>query len=175
MLRLGPVVEALQSSIFFPTIIRCFNIAQRKGHISELPPQLEQLAGEYKITVISPLAVAQRAVALTGITTFLQGIGQMSQFDQRALDRIDIDKTVDHWADISGAPSDIIVPVEEANKIREQRMQAQAAQQKKAEEMAQMKEGSSAATNIANAYKARAEAGNAAIEGQQMAQEMGAV
>jgi len=102
MLRLGPVIERLQHEFLQPLIERCFNIMQRKGKFQDLPPELAQMAQEYNISLVSPLATAQRMVAIQGINTFMGFVGNMMQFDQSIADNVDMDEATREVGDISG-------------------------------------------------------------------------
>ena len=169
MFRLGPIIERLQYEVFYPLLQRCFNIATRKGLFDPIAPELMKHVGEYKISIISPLAAAQRGVALQGINTFLTGVGQIAQFDQSALDRIDVDAVIDQYADISGAPMEIIRPLEKANEIRKARTEAAQAQQQQAQQAGAAQMGSSISAEQASAMKDRAIAGSTIVESQRLA------
>jgi len=173
MLRLGPVIEGLQSEFLSPLIERCFNILLRKELLPPLDPALAQLAGSYHITLVSPLATAQRGVALHGINSFLAFVGQAAQFDQRVLDKIDTDKAVDEYADITGVQTDILRPDAEVQQIRKARAKAQAQEKAQAEQMAQAQLQSQLNKDQAQAAKLQAEAGATYTEGQQARQEAG--
>ena len=175
MLRLGPVIERLQHEFLQPLLERCFNIMLRKDKFAPLSPELAEMAGDYEITMISPLATAQRGVALQGINSFMGFIGQAAQFDQTILDNINVDVAAREFADISGVDIGILRPQEDVDALRKQRAEAQAAQ-KKAEEQAQVAQMQSGMDNQdAATRKTAAEAGQINMESQQMAEEMGMV
>jgi hypothetical protein len=170
MFRLGPIIERLQFEVFYPLLQRCFNIATRKNLFEPIPNKLAQLVdGGYKISIISPLAAAQRGVALQGINTFLTGVGQIAQFDQSALDRIDTDAVIDQYADISGAPLEIIRPLADAKVIRENRQKMMQAEKDKVDQAGAAQMGSAISAEQAGAMKDRAIAGSTMVEAQQMA------
>ncbi len=175
MLRLGPVIERLQHEFLQPLLERCFNIMLRKEKFLPLSPELAELAGEYTINLVSPLATAQRGVALQGITSFMGFIGQAAQFDQTILDNINVDAAAREYADISGVDLGILRPQEEVDGLRQQRAAAAQAQ-KVAEEKAQVAQmQSSIDAEKATAMKTQAEAGQVNMETQQMADQMGMV
>jgi hypothetical protein len=168
MLRLGPVIERLQYEFLQPVIERCFNIMLRKQLLPELPPDLQEIAGDYNITIVSPLAAAQRAVALNGINAFLSFVGNATQFDQAILDKIDTDAAVDVYGNITGVDRRILRPDEEVRAIRKQRqLQAQRDQQVAEQAMAAQMGGELDAQR-AQAAKAQAEAGATLAETQMM-------
>ena len=168
MLRLGPVIERLQYEFLQPVIERCFNIMLRKQLLPELSPDLQEIAGDYSITVVSPLAAAQRAVALNGINAFLAFVGNAAQFDQTILDKLDTDATVDVYGDITGVDRRILRSDDEVRAIRKQR-QIQAQRDKQAAEQAMAaKMGGELDAQRAQAAKAQAEAGATLAETQMM-------
>ncbi len=173
MLRLGPVIERLQHEFLQPLLERCFNIMLRKEKFQELSPDLAEMAGDYSITMVSPLATAQKGIALQGINSFMGFIGQAAQFDQTILDNIDVDKAAREFADVSGVALGILRPQAEVDGLRKQRAEQQAAQ-KKAEQQAQVAEMQSGVDNQDAATRlTAAQAGQTNMETQQLAQEMG--
>jgi hypothetical protein len=175
MLRLGPVIERLQHEFFQPIIERCFNIMLRKDMFEPLSPELAQMASEYKITLVSPLASAQKASALQGINSFLAFIGQAAQFDQGIMDNVDIDEATREYADITGVKLGILRTEEDVAAIRQQRQAAQQAQQQAEAQMQQQAMATQMNAEQASAQKTQAEAGVTLLEGQQMAQDMGMI
>lgn len=173
MLRLGPVIERLQHEFLQPVIERCFNIELRKGRFPELSPELSEIAGDYKISLVSPLATAQRSMAMSGINAFMGTIGQYAQFDQAVMDNVNPDAAAREIADINGVDYGILRPQEEVDGIRQQRQQAQQAQQQKEEAMAQQQMQSQGGLQDAQSRKTAAEAGQIGMESQQLAQDMG--
>ena len=176
LVRLGPELTRLNHEFFQPLIERCFNICLRKNKFPVFPPEYVDIvakSGGYKINLISPLATAQRGVALQGMQSFLGFVGQAAQFDQGALDKIDVDATVDEYADITGVPHRILREEAEVQKRRDIRNKAQAAEQQKQDAM----EGQAMATELdakkAQTMKDQAEAGATFLEGQQVGQEAG--
>lgn len=134
MLMLGPVLERLNDELLDPLIDRTFNIMMRKGL---LPPPPEELVGvDLKVEHISIMAQAQKMVQTATIDRAVGFIGQIAQARPDVLDKINVDATVDTYADMLGIPPDIIYSTEEANAIRQQRAQAQA-QQMQQEQQAQ--------------------------------------
>lgn len=175
MLRLGPVIERLQHEFLQPVIERCFNIMMRKELMPELSDELAAMAGDYQINLVSPLATAQRSVALQGINSFMAFIGNAAQFDQSILDNINVDAAAREYADITGVQLGVLRPEEEVQQIRQQRAKAQQAQQQKEEQAMAAQLGSQVNTEQATARKTEAEAAVAQVEAQQLAQEIGII
>jgi len=173
MLRLGPVIERLQHEFLQPVIERCFNIMLRKERFQPLSPELAEIAGDYSISMISPLATAQRGIAMNGINSFMGFVGQAAQFDQTILDNINVDEAAREMADISGVALGVLRPQSEVEDLRRKRAQAQA-QQQKAEQQAQVAQLQSGVdVQDATTRKTAAEAGQINMETQQLAQELG--
>ena len=175
MLRLGPVIERLQFEFLQPLVERCFNIMVRKELFPPLSPELAQLASDYQIHIVSPLATAQRAVALQGINSFMAFIGQAAQFDQTILDNIDVDEAAREHATISGVRLGILRTKEAVQTIRQQRQQMQQAEMARQQQLEEAQVGGQVNLQQASAQKAQAEAGVTLIEGQQMAQQAGLI
>jgi len=173
MLRLGPVIERLGHEFLHPLIERCFKIALRRELLPPLSPELADLAGDFTISLISPLATAQRAVALQGIHGFMGTIGQMAQFDQSVIDNIDVDEAAREIGDIYGVKLGVIRPEEDVKALRQARAKAQEAEKQKQEQVAMAQAQSQMDVDKATAQKTQSEAGLNLLEGQQVAQDMG--
>jgi hypothetical protein len=173
MLRLGPVIERLQSEFYEPLIERCFNIMLRKEKFQPLPPDLAKMAGNFKISLVSPLATAQRSVALQGINSFMAFLGQAAQFNQEILDNVDPDFAAREYANITGVDLGVLRPAEVVQQIRVQRAQQMAQERARQQQMEEAQLGSELKLEAAQAQKTQAEAGQLMIEGQQSAIESG--
>jgi len=173
LFRLGPVVERLQFEYFIPVINRCFNIMRRKDMLPELPPELEDLAGDFNVELISPMAVAQKAVKAQGTDAFMAFLGSAAQFSPEILDNVDPDSAAVQRAEIEGVDLGILRSREEVEKIRRERAEAQKAQQEKEEAAAAQQIGTEAELKEAQAGKTRAEAGLTLVETQREAGDAG--
>jgi len=172
MLRLGPVIERLQHEFLQPLIERCFNIMQRKGKFQDLPPELAQMAQEYNISLVSPLATAQRMVAIQGINTFMGFVGNMMQFDQSIADNVDMDEATREVGDISGIRMGILRTQKDVEARRMQRAQAMARQQQQQQEMQKAELSSRMNVEQSTARKNEADAAVSQLEAQEMMGEM---
>lgn len=173
MLRLGPVIERLQNEYLQPLIERCFNIMLRKGLFPPLPPDIAQMAGDYEITLISPLATAQRSVALQGIQSFMAFVGQAAQFDQTILDNIDVDAAAREYANITGVNIGVLRAQKAVDQLRAQRQEAQARQQAKEEAIQNAGMRSQLGLEDAQTRLTSSQAGLNLLEGQSTAAETG--
>lgn len=173
MTRLGPVVERLGPEMLEVVISRVFNILLRKQLLPPLDPQLAQMASEYKITLVSPLAVAQRAAEMSGINQFLGFVGQAAQFDQTILDNVDVDEAARDIADISGVRLGILRPKDQVAQRRKQRAEMMEQDKAKQEQAAVAQIGGQVTTDAAIARKTQAEAALLQLQSQELAANMG--
>jgi len=175
MLRLGPVVERLQHEYLYQVINRCFQIMLRKDLFAPLPPELQGFAGEYNIALVSPLATAQRSVALQGINSFMAFIGNAAQFNQEVMDNVDPDAAAQEYGNITGVEYPVLRSKEQVDKIRSDRQKALAAQQQKEEMVAAAQMASQMDGERASAMKTQAEAGETLLKSQETANEIGII
>ena len=159
MLRLGPVIERLQNEFIEPIIERCFNILLRAGEFPELSDELAEMAGDYEINLVSPLAQAQKLVASKSIEMAMAFAAQSAQIDPQILDKFNIDASVEEYVDAHGAPRTILRSQEEVEQIRQNRAQQQAQEQQKQEQLIAGQAALQGAQVDAQTAKTRAEAG----------------
>lgn len=173
LLRLGPVVERLQSEYFNKTLRRCFNILHRRDWFPPLPPEFEQLAGDFEIELISPMAVAQKSVKSQGVDTFMGFVSQAAQFAPEVLDNVNVDAAARDRAEIEGVNLGILRPEAEVAEIRARRAEQQEAQQKAEAETAAKDEQMYTDSEGAATRKTNAEAGEILANTQATATEAG--
>jgi len=128
LLMLGPVLERLESELLDPLIDRTFSIMLAKGLIPMPPEELQGM--EMKVEYISMLAQAQKMVGTASIAqtvTFAQNIAAVIP---EAADMINVDETIQEYADMMGVPPKIIRSKEDVAVIRQSRADQVAAQQK---------------------------------------------
>ena len=171
--RLGPVVERLQFELFKPIVTRCFNIMYRKGLFPPLDPQFEQIIGDFDITLISPLAVAQRAIKSQGTDIFMGFLGQAAQFDPTILDNLNPDAAARQRAEIEGVDLGILRTVEEVEDIRRRRAEAEAERKRQEQEIALAQVNSQGQNVDADTRKTTAETGQILAETQATATRVG--
>lgn len=175
MLRLGPVIERLQHEFLTPIIERCFNILLRKNLLPQLSPELIEMVGDYTITLTSPLAVAQKSVALNSINSFFGFLGNIAQFDPTVMDNVNPDEAAKDVAEITGVRVGVRRSSDEVKSIRANRQQAAAKEKAKEDAAAAATTNSAVNASDATAQKAQSEAGLNLLEGQQISQEMGQI
>ena len=139
LMMLGPVLERLNDELLDPMIDRVFNLAFKAGMLPPPPPELEGMP--LRIEYISVLAQAQKALGIGNIERFVGFVNNLAQGQiaaggaPTALDKLDIDQTIDEYAGGVNAPPTIINTDEEVAQIRDARAQQQ--QQQQAMAMAQ--------------------------------------
>ena len=74
----------------------------------------------------------------------VQQIGVLAQMNPNALDKVDVDATIDELADMNGVPPSMIVASDKVALIRDQRAQAQ----QQTDQMQQMQMGASALKDL---------------------------
>ena len=169
LFRLGPVTQRLVSEALVPIIRRCFSILLRKGLLPQIDPVYEPIINEFKINLVSPMAVAQNAAAAQGTDAFMGFIAQAAQFDPEILDNIDVDEAARQRATIEGVDLGILRPQETVDKIRKDRAEAQAAA-KEREQQLQNQQALLQGQNVdATTRKTTAETGQILAETQETA------
>ncbi len=145
MLILGPVIGRIQSELLSPLIERTVNIGIRRGRI---PPPPAVIAGkDYKITYISPLAKAQRAVESNSIVEWLSIVAEIAKLAPQALDMVQVDKIIDRLADIKGIDPDLVTDKDTLDQMRALKQQLESM----ANEIAMLQGAAKAANDMGGA------------------------
>ncbi len=130
LLMLGPVLERLHNEILDPLIEMTFSRMVEAGIV---PPPPEELQGvDLNVEFVSMLAQAQRAIATNSVDRFVGNLGAVAGIKPDVLDKFDADRWADAYADMLGIDPELIVPGDQVALIRQQRAQAQQAQQQAA-------------------------------------------
>lgn len=136
ILMLGPVLQNHRDGLIKPVIDRTFYVMMRQGMLPPPPPELEGV--DLKVELVGLLAQALKAVASGGIERFSGYIGSLAKLQADAgaeptiLDKLDIDQTVDEYAQAIGVPPTMVRSDDAVAKIRADRAAAQQAQQQAA-------------------------------------------
>ena len=127
-MMLGPVMDKLLGDEGLRVAID--QTLQYAEELNLLPEPPEEIQGEeIEIEYISVLAREQKSQGLSTINTTLQFVGGLAEFyGQEALDSINVDKTIDEWADMSQVPATIINDQAERDAKRQDRAQVEQAQ-----------------------------------------------
>lgn len=124
LLMLGPVLERLHGEWLDKVIDRLFNQMVRANILPPPPPELQNTT--LKVTYISALAQAQRAVGTQAIDRMVGMIGGLMQFEPNAIDKLDVDQTIDEYSQMLGVIPKIIRSDDDAMKLRQDRAQQMA-------------------------------------------------
>ena len=96
------------------------------------------------VEYISVLAEAQKSANISGVVRMTQQIGMLAQLNPSALDKLDVDRTIDELADMNGVPPSMIVSGDRVALIRKERAQQQA----QVEQQAQLAQAASTMKDI---------------------------
>lgn len=128
---MGPTVSAYEPRVLNPLIERVYMLLDEAGLLPPPPDGLSEWA-TLEVSYQSPMAqmLEQSGAVATG--QFLEQIAPVAQISPELLDKIDADQLVDEMAQRLGVPASIIRSDEQVAAIRQQRAEAQAAQQAQA-------------------------------------------
>lgn len=141
----GGVLTSIDQDFLDPAIFRVYSIMARRGMIPPPPPSIQ--GATWHIEYVSPLAQAQKAIALNSLERVTAFYGQVAQFDPSILDNLDVDELASEYADSAGAPPKLTRSKAAVQAARESRQQA-AAQQQAAENAPKV---AGAVSDLANA------------------------
>lgn len=127
LLMLGPVLQRLHNEMLDPLVEMTFMRLAAAGALPPPPAELENV--DLNIEFVSMLAQAQRAIGVNSTDRFVMTLGQVAAVKPEVLDRLDGDALVDSYSDQLGVDPRLIVPLEQATLVRQQRAQQQAMQQ----------------------------------------------
>lgn len=131
VMMLGPVLERLHTELLDPLVTNAFGFMVEYNMLPEVP---EELYGrELSIEYVSVLAEAQKNASANGIVRTAQQIGLLAQINPQAMDKLDVDATIDQLADMNGVPPSLIVTGQKVALIRQQRAEQQQAQMQAAQ------------------------------------------
>ncbi len=101
----APVVGRLQGEFLGSVIDREVQILADAGQLPEMPPELVEAQGEYRIEFTGPMNRAMRAGEGAAIVRTLESAIPLAQVDPAALDAIKVPEAVAELADINGMPA----------------------------------------------------------------------
>ena len=119
LIQLGPVIERQHTELLDPLIERVFGILYRSGKLPEAPSMLDGI--DIKVDYISVLAQAQKMVGTQSIQALSEFVGRLAAVNSEVLDKVDMDRAVDDFAELIGVPSGIVRSGEEVEKFRDLR------------------------------------------------------
>lgn len=124
LLMLGPVLQRLDSELLDKLINRTFSV-MAENNLLPVPPD-EMQGMQLKVKYISVMAQAQKAIGVSSIERFIGFTSGIGQFKPDALDKINVDETIDAYAASIGVPPSVVATNEQVAQIRENRAQQQA-------------------------------------------------
>ncbi|AVK37880.1 portal protein [Morganella morganii] len=124
LLMLGPVLQRLDSELLDKLINRTFSV-MAENNLLPVPPD-EMQGMQLKVEYISVMAQAQKAIGVSSIERFIGFTSGIGQFSPNALDKINVDETIDAYAASIGVPPSVVATNEQVAQIRENRAQQQA-------------------------------------------------
>ncbi|HHN8389732.1 portal protein [Morganella morganii] len=124
LLMLGPVLQRLDSELLDKLINRTFSV-MAENNLLPVPPD-EMQGMQLKVEYISVMAQAQKAIGVSSIERFIGFTSGIGQFKPDALDKINVDETIDAYAASIGVPPSVVATNEQVAQIRERRAQQQA-------------------------------------------------
>lgn len=123
LLMLGPVLQRLDSELLDKLINRTFSV-MAENNLLPVPPD-EMQGMQLKVEYISVMAQAQKAIGVSSIERFIGFTSGIGQFKPDALDKINVDETIDAYAASIGVPPSVVATNEQVAQIRENRAQQQ--------------------------------------------------
>ncbi len=138
MLQLGPVLERVADEMLDPFIDRTFDVAGAAGLLPQAPRELE--GKETKIEYLSILAQAQKLLATVGIERTMSFVLANAEVFPNMPDKINEDKTLEMYAEMSGVDPELVRSDDDATAIREARAAAQQASEQQVQQAAASKD-----------------------------------
>ncbi len=153
---LSPAAGRIEAECLGPMIEREIDILAARGVLPEMPPELVEADGEYRITYDNPLTRAARSERSIGFLRTVEAVAPMAQQKPEVWDEFDIAAAVRGLAEDNAVP-----PSWMADPAKRQ---AEAAAQAEQAQMAALLEGADVASRAAaNMAKAQSMAGAAPV------------
>jgi hypothetical protein len=126
---LAPAAGRQHAEFLGPLIQRELDLIARAGALPPPPDTFGQSGAGYAIEYTSELSRAQRAGEGVGILRTIEALAPLAQIDPGVLDVLDPDEMARTLAEINGVPPRAIRSPEDVAALKDQRAQAQQAQQ----------------------------------------------
>lgn len=126
---MAPIVGRIEAEHFNPQTERELDLLVRMGMLDDMPPELIEAQGEYKIEYTSPMRRAMRSSEAIAITRTLEQIIPLAQVDNSVLDIYDLDACGRELGEINGMPAKCIRDAEQVKAMKEGRASQQQAEQ----------------------------------------------
>jgi hypothetical protein len=118
---MSPIVGRIESEGLGPMTEREIEILATAGQLPEMPPELIEAQGEYKIEYTSPMRKAMRASEAVAINRTLESVLPMAEVDPSVLDPFDLPEMAREIAEIMGVPAKCIRDAEAIKARQEER------------------------------------------------------
>lgn len=125
LIALGPTLERLHDELLDKLIERVFNICMRRGLLPQPPEELSGM--NVRVEYVSVMATAQRLLGVSAVERLASFVGNVAAAVPTALDKLDSDKMIEHYADMLGTSPELLRSDDEVSKLRAQREAAAAA------------------------------------------------
>lgn len=129
LMMLGPVLDSLRSELLKPLVDWTYDLMVKHRLFGAHAPPEEADGYPLDVELISVLAQAQKAARVGSIERVAGFVGSLAGANPAVLDKLDMDESVDVYADAVGAPVGVVRGDDEVKKIRAERAKSQQAQQ----------------------------------------------
>ncbi len=127
LLALGPVLEQLNQDLLDPLIDLTFDIMVKQGLLPPAPPALS--GQPLRVEYVSIMAQAQKLIGTSGLERFAGFVAQAAQTDPNIMDKVDGDKLIEVYGDLTSIAPGIVRDEDQVQAIRDQKQKAADAQQ----------------------------------------------
>lgn len=128
---MGPTVSSYEPRVLNPLIERVYMLLDEAGILPPPPDGLSEWA-TLDVSYQSPMAQMLEQSGAVATAQFMEQIAPLIKISPDIMDKIDVDQMIDELAQRMGVPASIIRSDETVAAIRQQRAEAQAAQQAQA-------------------------------------------
>lgn len=128
-IHMAQVGGRIESEALGPMTEREIDLLARAGQLPEMPPELIEAEGEYRIEYTSPMRKAARSSEAIAIARTLEQITPMAQVDASILDVFDLHAAAREVAEIQGVPAKILRDAKAMAALKDQRAQQDEAAQ----------------------------------------------
>lgn len=105
---MSPIIGRIESEALGPMTERELDLLQHAGQLPEMPPELIEAEGEYRIEYTSPMRKAMRASEAIAINRTLESITPLAQINPRVLQVFDEVQVARELAEINGVPAKVL-------------------------------------------------------------------
>ena len=128
---MGPTVSSYEPRVLNPLIERVYMLLDEAGLLPPPPDGLSEWA-TLDVSYQSPMSQMLEQSGAVATAQFMEQIAPLIKISPDIMDKIDVDQMIDELAQRMGVPASIIRSDETVAAIRQQRAEAQAAQQAQA-------------------------------------------